>query len=114
MGHTFMKFNKLVRDKVPQTIKQKGILSVIHIASRDEYWRKLKDKLHEEVKEFVESESVEELADVLEVLDAMAKFKKFKKNKRSSAKNKKAKERGKFKKRIILEETKNNGAPGRR
>lgn len=100
-----MKYNKLVRDKIPQVIKQKGLTPVIHIASRNEFWRKLKEKLSEEIKEFTEAESVEELADVLEVLDAMADFKKFKKSKILSVKNKKAKLRGKFKKKIILEET---------
>ena len=72
---------------------------------RAEYWLKLKEKLNEEVKEFFDDESIEEFADVLEVLDAIAEFKKFKKSKVTAVKNKKAKQRGKFKKRIILEET---------
>ena len=109
-----MKFDKLVRDKIPQHIKEKGLIPVTRIASRMEYWLKLKEKLAEEIKEFTDDESVEEFADILEVLDAIAEFKKFKRSKILLVKDKKAKERGKFKKRIILEETKHNGSSGRR
>lgn len=101
-----MKYNKLVRDKIPQVIKQKGQTAIVHMANDKEYWLKLKEKLSEEVKEFSADASIEEFADVLEVLDAIAEFKNFSKKKVLSVKNTKAKQRGRFKKRIILEETK--------
>ncbi len=100
-----MKYNKLVRDKIPQIIKQNGQTAIIHIANSKEYWLKLKEKLAEEVKEFSADTSIEEFADVLEVLDAIAVFKNFSKSKVLSVKRKKAKQRGKFKNRIILDET---------
>lgn len=100
-----MKYNKLVRDKIPQIIKQKGKTGVFHVASKTEYWKKLKEKLLEEVREFSKDENQEELADIFEVIDAIANFKKFDMKKVRVTQKKKASERGQFKKRIILDES---------
>jgi predicted house-cleaning noncanonical NTP pyrophosphatase (MazG superfamily) len=100
-----MKYNKLVRDKIPEYIKNKGATPITHIADENEYWQKLKEKLTEEVNEFMEAESIEEMADILEVVDAIIDHKKFSKEELQKVKNKKADERGKFKNKIILEES---------
>lgn len=100
-----MKYNKLVRDKIPEYIKGKGGKSITHIANEIEYWEKLKEKLLEEVNEFDKDENVEEFADILEVLDAIAEYKKFDSAEIQRIKNKKAEEGGKFEKRIILDES---------
>ena len=100
-----MKYNKLVRDSIPEYITSKGEKAIIHIANDEEYWEKLKEKLSEEVQEFYESETIDELADILEVIDAISEYKKFDSEKILEIKNKKAQQRGKFEKRVILDES---------
>ncbi len=99
-----MKYDKLVRDGIPKKIKKNGGNPKTHTAGPGEYWIKLKEKLWEEVKEFDEDETVEEIADILEVLDAICDFKDFDVEDVSVAKEKKLEERGGFGQRIILEE----------
>lgn len=100
-----MKYNKLVRDKIPEIIKKKGEECKIRIADDKEYWQKLKEKLQEEIEEFKKDESIEEIADILEVLEAIAEYKKFDPEEIDRIKTNKAEERGKFKGRIILDES---------
>ena len=100
-----MKYNKLVRDKIPEYIRKKGGTPITHIADEAEYWQKLKEKLLEEIEEFKKDESPEEFADLLEVIDAIAEHKKFDRKAIEEIKGRKAKERGKFKDRIILDES---------
>lgn len=98
-------YNKLVRDLIPEIIAKKGGVSKTHIAEGEEFWAKLKEKLGEEVAEFLESESAEEIADILEVLDAILEYKGFDKEEIAAVQKKKREERGGFKKKIILEES---------
>lgn len=100
-----MKYNKLVRDKIPEYIQGKGETVISHIAGDKEYVEKLKEKLIEEVNEFNVEENVEELADVLEVIDAIIDYKKFDKKEIEVIKKQKVEKRGAFKKRIVLDES---------
>ena len=100
-----MKYDKLVRDKIPHLILSRGGKPITHIANDLEYWEKLKVKLLEEIKEFDENESAEELADILEVIDAIIEYKHFNKKQLDIIQKNKAMERGKFYERIILEES---------
>jgi len=100
-----MKYDKLVRDKIPEIIKSKGVVPITHIASDEEYQQKLKAKLQEEVNEFLEDLNQEELADILEVIYALCDLYKFDKEKLEQLRKDKAKKRGGFKDKIILDET---------
>lgn len=101
---TVRQYNKLVRDRILEIIEQRGGTSTHHIAGDEEYWNKLKEKLQEEVNEFLESEEPSEIADILEVLDAICAYKGIDKSELGVIKDKKARERGGFDRRIILEE----------
>jgi len=95
--------NKLVRDKIPEIIKKDGKKPVTHIASDEEYWDRLKDKLVEEVDEFIEESTEEELADIIEVINAICEHKNFDKDSLEQLRKKKAEERGGFQDKIILD-----------
>lgn len=69
------KVGKLVRDRIPLIIREGGAEPVTYTAGPEEYRGRLRDKLGEEVAEFLaadEESAPEELADVLEVLHALA------------------------------------------
>jgi predicted house-cleaning noncanonical NTP pyrophosphatase (MazG superfamily) len=66
-------YNKLVRDEIPTILVNKEKEFKWHKAvDVEEYTRALKAKLQEEVGEFLEQPSIEEIADISEVLDALA------------------------------------------
>lgn len=74
--HRF-KVDKLIRDKLPQIMRASGIQVFERVMEKDEYLKRLKDKLLEEAKEVIasgsEKEMREELADLLEVILSLAK-----------------------------------------
>jgi predicted house-cleaning noncanonical NTP pyrophosphatase (MazG superfamily) len=67
------KKGKLIRDKIPQIIESNNKKPIIRTLSNDEYLVELDKKLLEEIDEFKEARSLEELADILEVLLAQCK-----------------------------------------
>ena len=103
-----MKYNKLVRDKIPAIIRNKGQTPTTRAASPSECFFLAKDKLWEEVREYADAktkkERKEELADILEVVRLLARVEKIPFNEIENTRKKKAKERGAFKRWIILEE----------
>jgi predicted house-cleaning noncanonical NTP pyrophosphatase (MazG superfamily) len=97
-----MSQGKLVRDKIPQIIRSKGLEPVICTASTEEYATRLRDKLREEVEEFIASDNdPEELADILEVLYALAEQAGIDHEQLEKLRAAKAEDRGGFDDRII-------------
>jgi predicted house-cleaning noncanonical NTP pyrophosphatase (MazG superfamily) len=67
-----VQYDKLVRDRIPEIIKEAGKEPVTKMVKDSaELKLLLIDKLAEEMQEYTESGSVEEIADILEVLQAL-------------------------------------------
>ncbi len=103
-----MKQNKLVRDKIPEIMKSEGQNPIVHIADDKEYWKKLKEKIKEEVEEFIESENIEEMADVFEVITAINSVKKWNIEEIIKIQKRKRDKKGGFKDKIILDKINKN------
>ena len=101
--NVFFQVKKLVRDKIPEIIRKDNRNPITHIASNQEYSKLLKDKLLEEVKEFIKEDNEEELSDILEVIEALIVNKKFNMNKLLLIKNNKRKINGGFRDKIVLD-----------
>jgi len=101
-----VRYDKLVRDKIPERINQKGEVPITHIADDEEYWEKLKEKLKEEVDEFLENNNNEELSDILDVINTICDFKNIDEGTLEIFRKKKLEEKGGFKNKIILDEVK--------
>lgn len=99
------KYDKLVRDKIPQVLEAKGIKSVTRTVTDEEFFERLLIKLREEVEEFVKDVNEEELADIIEVLNAIIETKGFTNESIEEIRLKKLKEKGGFNSKIILEQT---------
>jgi len=99
------RYNKLVRDKIPNLLESLGKPYKIHVADDAEFRQKLVQKLEEEVAEYVVSASPGELADIAEVILALAELHDLNAQQLEGLRIKKATERGGFAKRIILEES---------
>ena len=96
-------YNKLVRDKIPEIIREKGAKPSTHTALDAEYKTKLNEKLKEEVEEYLESETSEELADIIEVIYAICRLKGLDNKELEEMRKRKADEKGRFDKKTILE-----------
>lgn len=96
--------SKLVRDLIPNVIPTDKLnLYKFSEVSEEHYKSLLKDKLVEEVKEFLEAENMEELADIFEVIDAIMKLKNFDESEVLAIQKKKREDRGGFEKRLLME-----------
>ena len=99
-------YNKLVRDNIPEIIKNNGELPITTILDDNSYKKELENKLYEEYLEVIESsgkERIEELADMLEIIKALAKLENSSLEEVIEVSNEKVKKRGAFDKKIYLE-----------
>ena len=95
---------KLVRDKITDIIQQSGKQCRWETVSHEEYLRLLDEKLQEELMEYEESHSLEELADLLEVMRAIVQVRGWSLEELEQLRVDKAIQRGGFDGKILLKE----------
>lgn len=101
-------YHKLVRDRIPEIIEADGKTCVTEILPDEQYLEMLDTKLNEELAEYQESHSLEELADLLEVLRAVVKARGWTWEELERVRQDKAAQRGGFEKKILLKEVREN------
>lgn len=100
-GQPKQPYNKLVRDKIPEQLRAKGIsYEEERIASDEEYEQELIKKAFEEASEFFANPTVEELADMQEVINALSKLAKY--ENLEEVRRAKFDDKGGFERKIIL------------
>jgi predicted house-cleaning noncanonical NTP pyrophosphatase (MazG superfamily) len=101
------KYNKLVRDKIPEVIERDEKKATFRTLTDEEYIKELKKKSYEELDEFcaavTSKEAIEELADLLEIIHAHVEVLGTSFDEVEQVRQRKAMERGGFKKKIFLE-----------
>lgn len=100
------KYNKLVRDKIPEIILNNNEKPITRILDDQSYKNELEKKLLEEYNEVLESsgkDRLEELADMLEVISSLATLEQSSLNEVNEIAKQKRLKRGGFDKKIYLE-----------
>ena len=98
-------YNKLVRDRIPEIVREKGCVCEIAVLTEEAYRRALMEKLIEEAQEAAEAAPdglVTELADLLAVIDAILASYRIGREVVSAEQERRRKERGGFDERIQL------------
>ncbi len=99
-----MKYEKLIRDRIPEIIAENGQTARVRRLSDEEYLLKLDEKLDEELAEYHADRNVEELADLLEVIYAAALARGCPAENLDRIRREKAEKRGAFQEKLLLEE----------
>ena len=98
------KYNKLVRDRIPEIIEAGGSTCVTEILSDEEYLKMVDAKLDEELAEYHQDQNLEELADLTEVIHAAVIARGYTLEDLERVRAEKATKRGGFEKKILLKE----------
>ena len=98
------KYNKLVRDRIPEIIESCGNTCVTEILSEEEYLYMIDAKLDEELAEYHKDHNIEELADLLEVIYTATIARGYTLEQLEQVRAEKSVKRGAFAKRILLKE----------
>lgn len=100
-------YNKLVRDNIPDIIKNNGEVPIYRELSEQEYWKFLILKDKEELIEVQEADTIaerkKELADKLELIRAMAEYNGYTLQDIIDEADRKKEKNGGFQKRLLLE-----------
>jgi len=99
------KYDKLVRDKIPEILESKWIKYTTIQVSWEKRIKRIRNKVQEEVDEFLKDPNIEEMADIIEVLRAFCDEKWINWIEVEKVRLKKIEDRWWFKKWIVLLET---------
>ena len=97
-----IEYDKLIRDKIPEIIEQSGKKCIVEVMDNDTYIEYLDQKLNEELAEYQQDKSIEELADLLEVMYAVVAARGYSVEELERIRLEKAEKRGAFEKRLLL------------
>lgn len=103
------KYNKLVRDNIPDIFLKEHSLPVTRTLNDEEYVEELNKKLLNEVNEYLNTNNVEQMVDILEVVRAIINNSDTTYEEIEEKRRKKAKKKGTFEKRVYLEKVIENG-----
>ena len=96
------KYNKVVRDKIPEIIEESGKKYSLKQLDDTSFLAELEKKLIEEINEYSESKDVEELADLLEVIYRISELRGVNSDELEKIRRDKAEKRGKFASNLFL------------
>ena len=94
--------SKVIRDRIPEIIRLSGRKCVVNELSDFSFLPELEKKLKEELKEYLESKKLEELADLLEIIYRMAELRGSSKDDLDALRLRKKEEKGGFEKNLFL------------
>ena len=99
-----IKYNKLVRDRIPEIIEASGKTCKTVVLNDEEHLQMIDAKLDEELAEYHKDKNIEELADLMEVIYAAAAARGYTVEQLEQVRTEKAEKRGGFQKKILLVE----------
>jgi len=101
-----IKYNKLIRDRILEIIKEAGKKPFSRVLNKKEYLEEIKKKITEEAKELVMAKSrkevINEIVDIQELIDLIISELSLTKSQIKKQQKIKNKKRGGFKKRLFL------------
>ena len=97
-----VKYNKAIRDKIPEIIKNSGNNCNVKKLTDDEFLIEIEAKLREELEEYFQNKSVEELADIIEVVNRISVLRGVSEEELEKIRERKSIERGKFDENLFL------------
>ena len=97
-----IEYDILIRDKIPEIIEQSGKNCIIEVMDNYTYIEYLDQKLNEELAEYQQDKSIEELADLLEVMYAVVVARGYSVAELERIRLEKSEKRGAFEKRLLL------------
>ena len=102
------KYNKVIRDKIPEIIADSGKKYSIKQLDDTSFLAEIEKKLIEEVNEYSESKDIEELADILEVIYRISELRGVNSDELDEIRKEKAEKRGKFDDNLFLIDAEKN------